>query len=241
MFKHGPSECFKCWAGQSSSTQHLGSFRLVRDAGHWGASDPRVLVLGISKGNTQAQAFRFGNFDDVAFKGVRHRLLAVLQSVSLLLEDTPSSFEKRFGAAEQDFAFASVVRCSLTGLDKSKGIHTADSPNVIPVFQQNRTGNVFVRNCVDQHLVELPSRTRTILLLGNTDKYVEAMSETIASRRGPVRVVNSMSYESAGVRFVHLAHPSKGNGHFGNYIRGEGKSGAKRNQAREALSEPYLA
>lgn len=208
----------------------------MRDPGHWGASDPHTLVLGISKGNTQSRAFGSEPFDGVAFKGIRHRILEAFHAVGLLLGETTATFERRFSAAERDYAFASVVRCSITGMDPNKGVHTADSPNVLPAFQRGNVGSKFVENCVDQHLVSLPARTKLVLLLGNTDAYITALADVITRRRGAVAPINAVAYISDGVRFVHVAHPSKGNGHFGAFIRGEGKAGMKRNLAREALA-----
>jgi hypothetical protein len=193
-------------------------------------------VLGISKGNTQSRAFGSESFDGVAFKGVRHRILEAFNAVGLLLNETPETLERRFRASEQDYAFASVVRCSITGMDRKKRVHTADSPNVLPAFQRGSPGSKFVENCVDQHLVSLPSRTRRVVLLGNTDAYIAALADAVARRRKAVTPINAVAYASDGVRFVHLAHPSKGNGHFGAFIRGEGKAGMKRNLAREVLS-----
>lgn len=217
--------------------QNLGTFRLVRDPGHWGAPEPRTLVLGISKGNTQSKAFTAEPFDEIAFKGTRHRLLEVLQAVGLLEGETPERFGRRFSAEERDFAFASAVRCSLTGLDLKKGIHTADSPTVIPAFDERSVGNTFVRNCVDKHLVRLPERTKAVLLLGNSDGYVKAMARLIAKQRGPVSSLGPISYISREVPFVHVAHPSGMNGHFGAFVRGEGKPGLKRDLARRVLAE----
>ena len=235
-FEHGRSTCSRCWTDMHDDVQEMGAFKLVRDPGHWGASEPHTLVLGISKGNTQSRALASNPFDQVGFKGIRPRMLEILQSVGLLHGETSTKFDRRFSAGEQDFAFASVVRCSITGLDKHKGIHTADSPNVIPAFDHRRDGSVFAQNCVDQHLVRLPERTKSVILLGNTDAYVNALLQLIERQRGQTKAVNSMAYTSRGVIFVHVAHPSKGNGHFGAYLRGEGKPGLKRDQARQALT-----
>jgi hypothetical protein len=216
--------------------QERGPFRLVRDPGHWGATDPQTLVLGISKGNTQSKAFGAEPFETVAFKGIRHRILEAFQAVGLLANETASEFERRFSPSERDFAFASVVRCSITGMDRRKGIHTADSRNVLPAFQRGSAGSRFVENCVDQHLVALSPGTRLVLLLGNTDTYIAALADVIGRRRGPVTNINPVAYSSGGVRFVHIAHPSKGNGHFCAFIRGAGKAGKKRDWARRALA-----
>lgn len=236
LASHGLLSCRRCWGENSSSIQERGPFRLVRDAGHWGSSNPHTLVLGISKGNTQSQALRDGPFESVAFKGIRHRILQGFQSVGLLPNEAPADFERRFGAGESDFAFASVVRCSLTGMDRKKGCHTADSPNVIPAFKLNSDGSGFVENCVDEHLVRLPPRTRLVLLLGNTGSYISALADLIARKRGPTSFINPVAYDSRQVRFIHLAHPSKGNGHFGAFVRGEGTAGQKRDWARDALT-----
>jgi hypothetical protein len=194
-----------------------------------------VLVLGVSKGNTQSNAFAAGRFDDVAFKKIRHRLLEVLQTVGLLPGETLIRFERRFLAEEQEYAFASVVRCSLTGMDRKKGIHPADSPNVIPAFKPDSEGYTFVSACVDQHIGSLPSSTRTVILLGNTDSYVRNLQYLVGRTLGCVTPINNVAYRARGALFVHVSHPSKGNGHFGAFNRGEGTAGAKMRLARAAL------
>lgn len=55
-------------------------FHVVNDPGAWGAADPEILVLGISKGFTQARALESGEFDSVPFRGIRDRLQEALRS-----------------------------------------------------------------------------------------------------------------------------------------------------------------
>jgi len=234
--KHGRMNCNRCWPDASVEIQESGAFRLVRDPGHWGSTNPANLVLGISKGNTQSSAFATDPFDAVAFKGIRHRLLQVLQVVGLLSGETPTAFERRFCASEQEFAFASVLRCSMTGMDRKKGIHTADSPNVAPAFKTGSPGYRFAAACVDQHLGKLPSATKRVLLLGTTDAYVDNLRDLIARTRGGFEAINAMAFRAGGVLFVNVCHPSKGNGYFGAYLRGEGQSGQKKRMAEAALA-----
>lgn len=235
--RHGRLNCDRCWRGVAQNEQENGSFRLVRDPGHWGSESPSTLVLGISKGNTQSKAFANEAFDGIAFKGIRPRLLQVLQAVGLLQGEGIAAFERRFRSDEMDFAFASVIRCSLTGRDSKKGIHTADSPNVVPALKLGSAGYQFAAACVDQHLRDLPPRTQRVILLGNADAYVFHLRDLIGRIRGSLHRLpqNDMAYYSKDVLFVHVAHPSKGNGHFGAFIRGEGKPGAKLQSARAAL------
>lgn len=231
---HGPIGCRRCWS-PDSEVQERGDFRLVHDPGHWGASDPTTLILGISKGNTQSHAFAKEPFEQVAFKGIRSRILEILRSVNLLADESPLQFERRFGSDESDFAFASVVRCLLTGMNRKKGVHTAESPCVLPAFRSGSEAFSFVANCVDQHLTNLSLRTKLVLLLGNTGSYISALREIISIKRGRVVPINAVGYWAADVKFVHLAHPSRGNGHFGAFVRGEGTPGQKRDLAAAAL------
>jgi hypothetical protein len=93
----------------------------------------------ISKGNTQSEAIANDHFDEVAFEGMRPRLLEVLQTVGFLPEETfPKFNENRFRKSEPDFAFASVVRCSLTGRDRSKRTHRPTVEMSFPLLSPDR-------------------------------------------------------------------------------------------------------
>jgi hypothetical protein len=62
------------------------------------------------------------------------------------------------------------------------------------------------------------------------------LREPIVRVRGRYKTINDIAFKSGGVLFVHLCHPSKGNGNFGAYIRGEGTPGEKRRMAQAALA-----
>ena len=234
---HGAMECRRCWKA-AEMMQCVGNFKLVHDPGHWGARTPKTLVLGVSKGNTQSSAYAQGDFDEVGFKGNRRRLLEILQSIGLLSHEGITQFERRFTASESEFAFASIVRCSLTGFDVKKNVYAADSCNVLPAFLSSSDGYEWAANCVDQHLTDLPAQTKLVLLLGNQNSYIKNLKRIIANKRGPVTPINEVAYCSKGVKFIHLTQASGVNGHLRNFIRGEGTSGHKRNLAKAALAMP---
>src|SRR5690348_13165688 len=50
---HGRIACRRCFAG-TDEVLTLGKWRVVNDPGAWGSATPTVLVLGFSKGFTQA-------------------------------------------------------------------------------------------------------------------------------------------------------------------------------------------
>src|SRR6267154_5768859 len=80
---HGRIGCRKCFTGEGS-TQTVGKWQMVNDPASWGSAAPRVLILGFSKGFTQADAFRSGRFEDIPFKKMRPRLTEVLQLLGVL-------------------------------------------------------------------------------------------------------------------------------------------------------------
>ena len=112
---HGPIACTKCFAACNDRIREFGDWRVINDPGAWGSSDPEVLVLGFSKGSTQAEAYVSHKFDDVAFHHstgqTRRRLAGVLDVLGLVRQDT--EIDELFTNAEKDFAFGSLVRCSL--------------------------------------------------------------------------------------------------------------------------------
>ena len=59
---HGPIACRKCFSGSTSDSLTIGRWQAVNDPGAWGSAAPKILVLGFSKGFTQAGAYRTGKF-----------------------------------------------------------------------------------------------------------------------------------------------------------------------------------
>lgn len=162
--KHGPMACNRCFATADHVAQ-VGRWRVVNDPGAWGSSDPEVLVLGFSKGFTQANAYARGNFDDIPFKGMRPRLGAALHAIGLLAETDAVDEHMRNG--EKTFAFGSLVRCSL-----SRRVEDEDAPgatysctgSVMPLAFREEVSRV-VRSCGEAYLGNLPSRLRLIELV----------------------------------------------------------------------------
>jgi hypothetical protein len=85
-YVHGPIQCRLCF-GSAERTLELGDWRLHNNPGYYGSTNPRVLVLGFSKGANQNRAAEEGNFDKIAFAKARHRLQAVLEVLKLMPSD----------------------------------------------------------------------------------------------------------------------------------------------------------
>jgi hypothetical protein len=236
---HGPIVCRKCWP-----TNHVGNefttsdqrIRIVNDPGAWGSQDPAILVLGISKGFTQAREFADGEFDSVPFKNCRPRLRDVLAAVGLMNSD--ADIDNCMTSSEMDFAWGSVVRCSLSGRKTSEREFSAGTPDVLPAFKHNEAAP-FLRGCMREYLMNLPDRTRTVVLLGNGDRYVDTIAHELQRMYGSqYSRLNYVAHKTGDRVWVHVAHPSPGNGHFGTFIDGaiDTTQGLKRKLAQDALS-----
>ena len=242
---HGLIACRACWSGcgtQSERTLDGGRFRLVNDPGAWGSKNPEILVLGMTKGNTQSDAMSRsvddGTFDGVAFHSFRPNLLMVLQSVGLL--PGVSNINPLFRAEEKRFAWGSISRCSLTGFDKKSGNYSGQSGSVLPGFTSPE-GSPVVETCIRTFLTDLPAKTRLVILLGNAENYLKKiythMSKVFPDyRRHPE--LGDVVFKAGGRPFVHVGHPSPLNGHLREFVMGDATTGQgmKRMMAAKAVA-----
>jgi len=217
---HGRLTCRACWSGCSGNHKFLdgGKSQIQNDPGYWGAADPAVLVLGMTKGFTQSNMMSgdVWKFDGVAFARFRPRLLRSLQAIGLM--QGVRIIDPKLTAKEATYGFASMVRCSLTA---KKGLkYVSESGAVVRALKNPEAEDVF-DSCVNTYLRKLTKRTRLVVLLGNNDDYVaftnrvfrRLFSDYVAYTRGDDQV-----FYAGGRFFVHTAHPSLSNGHFGNFI-----------------------
>lgn len=226
---HGPMSCRRCFPGSINTPLIRGRWQAINDPGAWGSQTPRVLVLGFSKGFTQANAYANGNFEDIPFKGMRRRLTEMLQSLGVLPET--DEVGGKFAPGEKDFAFGSLVRCSLARRDNS-GKLGCTGP-IMPKAFVEEVASV-TRTCAETYLTKIPDRTKLVLMLGTADSYVGSCMALIRSLHpSTFGRLNSMSYRASGSVFVHVSHPSGSNGHHSAWMSGGAgtKSGAKRKQA----------
>ena len=209
--KHGLVECRRCWQSLGTHTEYVSKdskFKLVNDPAAWGSREPRILVLGMTKGNTQSNAISAcisqGDFDKVAYANFRDRLTAVLHIVGLA--ENTVSVDSLITSKETYFGWGSVIRCSLTGWDADHNQFSGESGRVLPAFNHLEMKTV-VRNCFSEFLSALPERTKLVVLLGNSDSSLKKMRRIVEefypteSRAEPE--YERVSYSAGGKRWVH--------------------------------------
>jgi len=238
---HGRLSCSNCFKSQTAYVQDLGKWRMRKDPGAWGSSTPKYVVMGFSKGATQADIYATGNFNDVAFGGeiTRRNLTNILKTIGLL--QSTEQIDQKIKATERDFHFGSLVRCSLSRYDDKESakrgvpVYASSGPLVTKSFVEIPE---IVDRCAKTFLATIPESVKVMIVLGVTDAYVRSFRKKMqALHPEGFRVINKMAYQNNNVLWVHVTHPSRGNGTLNAWLtRGDDDtSGSKRLLAIDAL------
>lgn len=239
--KHGKIECRLCFSATDANVRKPNTnWKIVNDPGAWGGgTNPDYLVLGFSKGATQAGIYESGRFEDVAFAGMRSRLTEALRAMGALSGQETS--DAKISDPNSNIAFGSLIRCSVSRIDKAastkagREIYACTGPLITKSFKEIPE---IISNCTKRFLSELPKSIKVVFLLGNTDSYVTACQSVLRSLfPTDFRQINPMAVVADGRVWVHIAHPSGLNGHFKTWLNNNDGPGLKRLQAKAAAVE----
>lgn len=215
---------------------------MVNDPGAWGNSEPEILVLGFSKGSTQANAYAKGRFEDVAFAGMRPRLARILHHFGLL--GSGATLEAEIANSKGRLAFGSLIRCSVARLDpklEQQGQKQYSCTGALIPKSFDEIPQIISR-CAEKHLLKLPAQLKLVVFLGNSDAYVKACQKLI-KRLYPstFRPINAMAVEADHRLWVWVSHPSGLNRHFESWLNGPASStGHKRALVEQALKRAAI-
>lgn len=230
-YSHGWQPCRACHLANTEVT-HAGEWQMRANPGYWGSANPRVLILGFSKGANQIAAASSGAFDAVAFARARPRLKQVLDALGIDLGG--QSMDSALTAGGNGLGAASLVRCGLSKLVNDK---LTTSGSLMTGALKTPAVRAFMAKCIDTHLTTLPASVETVVLLGTDDRYVEGVKSLMRAQFGDFQEVNAMAFKADGRRWVFGAHPSPANGTFKQWLEDDAgtTSGRKRSLAQKAL------
>lgn len=233
-FTHGWNDCRKCHSPCTEVSRN-GKWHLRANPGYWGSREPKVLVLGFSKGANQIKAATQGEFNNVAFARMRPRLHHVLTTLGLA--DPVDDMDALLSAASTDLGAASLLRCGLS-MEVEGKLETTGP--IIAMSLKDAWTHQRIETCIRQHLLGMPQSIEHVVLLGNDDRYVEGLKAIMRTVFVDYREVNSMSFRARGALWVFAVHPSPANGHFKNWTEaGTGKQATKCRAAVKALSPDW--
>ena len=138
-------------------------------------------------------------------------------------------------AGEEQFAFGSLVRCSLARRNDKGRLECIGA--VMPKAFVEEV-SVVTRACASTFLTNLPDSVRLVVMLGTTDGYIAGCKRLIRSIHPTTWAeINDVSYRAGGVVFVHVSHPSGSNGNHSKWMKGDvtTPSGMKRRRAEEGV------
>lgn len=234
--KHGYIGCRACYTGPASSFEFSNAdgtkWRLEQPNAAWGSQTPTILVLGFSRGANQSKPGT--PFDDIAFKGMRKQLTDILRSLRLLGAETVGT---HISMGEQKFAFGSLIRCSVAQWDQTKLAYSKAGGAILQKFAQGSSTLRIAVTCAGKYLASLPAKTKLVVMLGNEERYVRFCFERIKEARGGADWVNALSYDSLGVRFVHVMHAKAQGSLVPDWIAGVKSQVEKRRFALEAVNK----
>lgn len=222
--QHGWQSCRDCHhAGQDLRVE--GEWHLRANPGYWGATEPKVLVLGFSKGATQIAAATTRAFDEVAFAGMRPRLQQVLTVLGLDLSG--QTIDAALSADSHVLGAASLIRCGLS-MERNGKLET--SGTIMPKAANTPFTRQVMQSCIARHLDPLPDSVEVVVLLGTTDAYVKGVKALMQARFNDYHEINDVAFTAQGRRWVFAAHPSPANGEFKHWLAGDPSSTSGRKQ-----------
>ena len=231
---HGRMLCAACFDGHATWGKSVSSsddgWTLDNNPCAWGARNPRVLLLGFSKGERQSAEILSRPHNEIPYAGFRPRLTAGLQKLRLLeLTDT---VDAHIRSDEQDWAFGSLVRCTLAEGGKKSG-------TIILSSARAQSYGTWRKQCTGLYLSKLPPRLQLVVMLSNDDRYMAACRERITRLHPGTRKINSVAYGDGRVTWVHIIHfGGQAFNHMRDWMAGaDNKAGLKGRWAVQAAQQ----
>lgn len=213
---HGRIECIRCFKACGriefdKTKREEGAWRITANPMAWGNVAPEVVVLGFSKGPTQAGAAATTPHDEIAYKGSRGNVGKILKHVGLLNsragEDLGQLVSRLIADCHGRFHFGSLIRCTVE--QSIKNVWRGSGGGMLDKFVATSFGKEVSANCTSQFLKNLPARTKLVIMFGMGSKlnYVGESFELFKTTRGGQwHMINDVAYTDKKVTVVHVEH-----------------------------------
>lgn len=215
--KHGKVECQRCFSGCTTrfdvTKQEKEGWRITSNPLSWGSVEPEVVVLGFSKGPTQAGALANTLHDEIAYKGSRLKVGKILAHVGLIPQvgddELKQTVDRLIADDTGKFHFGSLIRCTVERFDHKAKDWKGSGGGMLDKFVATEFGQTVAENCATEFLVRLPASTKLVVMfgLGTKQNYVrEAFKLFERVRPGRWHWVNDVAYSDSKITVVHVEH-----------------------------------
>ena len=218
---HGRVDCTRCFPSETpvkfDATKRVSpdeDWRITSNPLAWGNIEPEILVLGFSKGPTQAGA-SLANVphDRIAYKGSRRQVGKILAHIGAVSKPHDGDFggmvDRLIADRNGRFHFGSLVRCTVERFDEKDRCWKGSGGGMLDRFMASEFGMEVAGNCASRFLGELPAKTKLVVMFGLGSKlnYVRAARELIETAcPGKWMELNEVAYTDGSVTFVHVEH-----------------------------------
>ncbi|WP_296745814.1 hypothetical protein [Mesorhizobium sp.] len=214
---HGRIDCTECFRGEivhfDRTKRDDRDWRITANPLAWGNPNAPIIILGFSKGQTQAGDLARTPHDQIAYKGNRPNVGRILAHVGLVKvgtrESQAAAIDRMIADRNGLFHFGSLIRCSVERYDRAKGEWKGSGGGMLDRFVGMPFGAEIAGNCVSKHLVNLPKASKLIVMfgMGSNQNYVrEARSLMSQARGNRMREISQVAYEDDHVTVVHVEH-----------------------------------
>jgi len=227
--KAGQINCTKCFNAENITFDETyveskdKKWRLKNNPLAWGNMNAEIVVLGFSKGPTQAGNLLNTPHNEIAYKGHRKNIGKIFHYLGLLdstnNENIQNDIDSLISDTKGRFHFASLIRCTVEQYYKNKWIGT--SGNMLGKFVKTDFGKEIIKKCTNEFLIDLPNRTKLIIMFGLGTKlsYVQDVY-TLFSKDNPDdwKMINDVSYSNNKITIVHVEHFASQGAHLNNWL-----------------------
>lgn len=206
----GRIACSRCFASEATfnrSVEERDGWRITNNPLAWGSREPKVIVLGFSKGPNQIQKLLYSHHNDIAYAGSRKNVGKILAGVGLLSEapDNSSVISHLIAEREGPYHFGSLVRCTV---ERREGdVWKGSGGGMLDKFVATPFGDRITKNCCDEFLKEVKAPLVVMFGLGTGLNYVRSCKKLFeAVLGGSWRSINEVAYTNGAINVVHVEH-----------------------------------
>jgi hypothetical protein len=215
--QHGRINCTTCFKSNNvefdKTTRSEKGWRITANPLAWGNPEGEIVILGFSKGPTQAGALATSVHDEIAYKGSRKNVGKILSYIGLLPISTQETLSQDVSTAIVDrsgrFHFGSLVRCTVERYSEKDMAWKGSGGGMLDKFVATDFGQEVASNCTKNFLRHFHVNTKLIVMFGLGTKlnYVHASFKLFQNARGGNwSWLNEVAYTDGKVFVIHVEH-----------------------------------
>lgn len=214
--QHGRINCTKCFQNApiefDKTKRSEQGWRITANPLAWGNPDCEIVVLGFSKGPTQAGALAKAPHDEIAYRGSRSNVGKILFHIGVLpsaQHDPSGAVSKAIADRSGRFHFGSLIRCTVERFDQKDSSWKGSGGGMLDKFVASGFGLEVAKNCTERFLCNLPGKAKLVVMFGLGTKlnYVhESFKLYKNARGGNWHWINEVAYTDGNIIVIHVEH-----------------------------------